>query len=109
MTNGQLVSQSVNPAESSVKMTTGQYDTPASLAGSQPSSESDTASVSKPLPISDTEARLLLQEETRKTQQTLHDQEQKSKKLLKIVIVIAVILCLAGLIFALVMQSYQTK
>ncbi len=52
--------------------------------------------------ISEAEAKLLLIEETRKANQSLQAQEKKNRKTLVAVIVIAVVLCAAALVFALV-------
>ena len=62
---------------------------------------------SSKLPITEEEARLLLQQETRKTEAKLLTAEQKNKKFLKTAIIIGVILCIAGIALAVVMATMR--
>lgn len=56
-------------------------------------------------PISEAEAKALLMEETHKTEKKLEKAHKDNRKVMIIVIIVAVVLCAAGLIFALVMGS----
>lgn len=65
--------------------------------------------LAKQAPISEEEAKRLILEDKRRTEQSLRESNQKGKKIMVMVLVVAAILCVLGVVFAMMIGGQENE